>query len=133
MAGWLWLPLQQAQDFSQIGAHFAAEFGHMRLHTEMPSVALLRGSHLWIALVLLVLGCGGTSDNAKNASYSAALRPHGGTAPAKSKSFDICQGRGGESPAHPIAASVMRRITISTSRTADSTLMPYSSSKARRV
>ena len=29
---------------------------HMRLHTEMPGVALLRGGHLWIALALLVLG-----------------------------------------------------------------------------
>jgi len=81
---------------------------------------------------------GATSDNAKNASYSAALRPHGGTAPPKSKSFDMNSigqeaSRGGESPVHPIAASVMRRITISTSRTADSILMPYSSSKARRV
>ena len=31
----------------------------------------------------------GTSDSAKNASYSAALRPQGGTAPPRSKSRDI--------------------------------------------
>jgi hypothetical protein len=32
---------------------------------------------------------GETSDNAKNASYSAAPRPHAGTVPPKSNSLDI--------------------------------------------
>ena len=51
---------------------------------------------------------GGTSDNAKNASCSAALRPHGGTPLPKSKSFDMNSTgqearRGGELSAYPIA------------------------------